>query len=231
MSDETEQNQGLQVAHTPPEISPVRAAKVGSMAAMTETVMAGLAQSLAGEREEPEQQSLLLADPDGEHCLFGGPVKHVASIMDAAKRARGRPKGSQNRRSTDLANYLLSMGYRDPALNLADLANASPAALAVELACLPAVPDATPELLIEAALKAGVMDRDQVVKVMSKAYEMIEDANSELMPFFHAKKPQQVEVKTQALGVMLIGEMPTERPAADAALDLTRVEAPREKDQ
>ncbi|MCZ4076262.1 hypothetical protein [Agrobacterium sp. LMR679] len=91
MSDETEQNQGLQW-HTRREISPERAAKVGSMAAMTETVMAGLAQSIAGEREEPAQQSLLLADPDGENCLFAGPVKHVASIMDAAKRARGGRK-------------------------------------------------------------------------------------------------------------------------------------------
>lgn len=228
MSDETEQNQGLQVAHTPPEISPERAAKVGSMAAMTETVMAGLAQSIAGEREEPEQQSLLLADPDGENCLFAGPVKHVASIMDAAKRARGRPKGSQNRRSTDLANYLLSMGYRDPALNLADLANANPAALAVELACLPNAGDATPEQLMADALKDGKLDRELVFKMMSKAYDMIEDANSELMPFFHAKRPQEVQVKTQALGVMLIGEMPTERPAAGAALDLTRVNAPDE---
>ncbi|QBJ13195.1 hypothetical protein EYD00_07210 [Agrobacterium sp. 33MFTa1.1] len=231
MSDETEQNQGLQGAHTPPEISPERAAKVGSMAAMTETVMAGLAQSLAGEREEPEQQSLLLADPDGEHCLFGGPVKHVASIMDAAKRARGRPKGSQNRRSTDLANYLLSMGYRDPALNLADLANANPAALAVELACLPNADGATPEQLMADALKDGKLDRELVFKMMSKAYDMIEDANSELMPFFHAKKPQQVEVKTQALGVMLIGEMPSERPAADATLNLTRVDAPDKQNQ
>lgn len=228
MSDETEQNQGLQVAHTPPEISPERAAKVGSMAAMTETVMAGLAQSIAGEREQPEQQSLLLADPDGENCLFAGPVKHVASIMDAAKRARGRPKGSQNRRSTDLANYLLSMGYRDPALNLADLANANPAALAVELACLPNDSGATPEQLVADALKDGKLDRELVFKMMSKAYDMIEDANSELMPFFHAKRPQEVHVKETKLGVMLIGEMPTERPAAGAALDLTRVNAPDE---
>ncbi|NSZ06426.1 hypothetical protein G6M14_08640 [Agrobacterium tumefaciens] len=231
MSDETEQNQGLQVAHTPPEISPERAAKVGSMAAMTETVMAGLAQSLASEREEPDQQSLLLADPDGENCLFAGPVKHVASIMDAAKRARGRPKGSQNRRSSDLANYLLSMGYRDPALNLADLANSNPVALAAELACLPTFEGATPEQVMEAAVRTGVLDRDQVFKMMSKAYDMIEDANAELMPFFHAKRPQEVHVKETKLGVMLIGEMPTERPAEGKALDLTRVDAPIEKDQ
>lgn len=226
MSAEDEQSQGLKEAHTPPEISAERAAKVGSAAALTETVMADLAQTVAGEREEPDQPSLLLADPDGDHCLFGGPVKHVASIMDTAKRARGRPKGSQNRRSADLANYLLTMGYRDPALNLADLANASPVALAVELACLPAVPNATPELLMEAALKAGLLDRDQVVKIMSKAYDMIEDANSELMPYFHAKKPQEVHVSKQVMGVMVIGEMPTERRDDKSTFDLTAVDAP-----
>lgn len=228
MSDENQQNQGLPEAHSRPEISAERAAKVGSSAALAETVMADLAQSLADGHEEPEQQSLLLADPDGDHCLFGGPVKHVASIMDTAKRARGRPKGAQNRRSADLANYLLTMGYRDPALNLADLANASPVALAVELACLPAVPNATPELLMEAALKAGLLDRDQVVKIMSKAYDMIEDANSELMPFFHAKKPQEIHVSKQVMGVMIVGDMPTERRDEGSMMNLTAVEAPDE---
>ncbi|MCZ4076261.1 hypothetical protein [Agrobacterium sp. LMR679] len=68
-------------------------------------------------------------------------------------------------------------------------------ALAAELACLPTFEGATPEQAMEAAVRTGVLDRDQVFKMMSKAYDMIEDANAELMPFFHAKRPQEVHVK------------------------------------
>lgn len=226
MSAEDEQNQGLKEAHTPPEISAERAAKVGSAAALTEVAMAGLAQAVAGEREEPDQPSLLLADPDGDHCLFGGPVRHVASIMDTAKRARGRPKGSQNRRSADLANYLLTMGYRDPALNLADLANADPLALAVEMAALPTVEGATPQQLLNAAISAGTLDRLEAAKIAERAFNMVSDANSELLPYFHAKKPQEVHVSKQVMGVMVIGEMPTERRDDKNTFDLTAVDAP-----
>lgn len=226
MSAEDEQNQGLKEAHTPPEISAERAAKVGSAAALTETVMADFAQAVATEREEPDQPSLLLADPDGEHCLFGGPVRHVASIMDTAKRARGRPKGAQNRRSADLANYLLSMGYRDPALNLADLANADPLALAAEMAALPTVEGATPQQLLSAAITSGTLDRLEAAKIAERAFKLVSDANGELMPYFHAKKPQEVHVSKQVMGVMVIGEMPTERRDDKSKLDLTAVDAP-----
>ncbi|KQR30142.1 hypothetical protein ASF91_15100 [Rhizobium sp. Leaf155] len=215
MSAEDEQNQGLKEAHTPPEISAERAAKVGSAAALTEVAMAGLAQAVAGEREEPDQPSLLLADPDGDHCLFGGPVRHVASIMDTAKRARGRPKGSQNRRSADLANYLLTMGYRDPALNLADLANADPVDLAQELS--------QPRKVTSGPNKGDIIEDSMTP---ADALALIMKANAELMPYFHAKKPQEVHVSKQVMGVMVIGEMPTERRDDKSALDLTAVDAP-----
>lgn len=217
MSDENQQNQGLPEAHSRPEISAERAAKVGSSAALAETVMADLAQSLADGHEEPEQQSLLLADPDGDHCLFGGPVKHVASIMDTAKRARGRPKGAQNRRSADLANYLLTMGYRDPALNLADLANADPVELAQELS--------QPRRVTHGP-KMGEIIEDSMTP--ADALALIMKANAELLPYFHAKKPQEIHVSKQVMGVMIVGDMPTERRDEGSMMNLTAVEAPDE---
>ncbi len=220
MSDENEQNQGLQVAHTPPENfpggDPERAAKVGSVTALAEAAMAGLAQSLAGGQAEAEQQSLLLDEMDEQQSLFAGPVAHVASTISGARRARGRPKGSQNKASREFAATLMRMGYRHPGLNLAALANADPVELARELS-------------VEERDKDGVLWR--VGCTPAEAMSFIMKANAELLPYFESKQATKVEVEEKRLGVMFIGQMPTERPAAGAALDLTRVNAPDEKDQ
>jgi hypothetical protein len=178
------------------DIDADRAAKIGATRATAEAAVADLAQRLTG-GDEAEQSELLLADPGEEFSLFAGPVRHVANIRDADKRGRGRPRGSQNRASKDLANYLLSMGYRDPALNLADMANSTPADLAAELGCDP-------------------LD----------AISLILKANAELLPYFHAKRPQQVEVNGKVLGIMVIGEMATDRGGEEQVIDITRADAP-----
>jgi hypothetical protein len=215
MADDDGRILGSDKAHTPAEISPDRAAKVGATRALAEAAMAGLADRLGSDEAEPDQPSLLLADPDGEFCLFGGPVRHVADIRDTAKRARGRPKGSQNKRSADLANYLLKMGYRDPALNLADLANANPHDLAAELS-EPYRPKSGEHKgqLVEGSVTPG------------EALELIMKANVELMAYFHAKRPQAIEVNSQMMGVMVIGEMKTERDDGGKVMEMTRFDAP-----
>lgn len=230
MSDENEQNQGLLGAHSRAEnsgaggdqagldVDPERAAKVGATRAMTEAAMSGLAQQLAAAEPEAEQPSLLF-DEEESGCLFRGPVAHVANMRDAAKRGRGRPPGSQNRRSADLANYLLNMGYRDPALNLADLANADPVALAIELAGLPLVDGVPPREMMAAAIAAGAVKRSDLYEAMVKATQMVADANAELMPYFHAKKPQAIEVNKTLRGFMVFGDMPEAEQRRDT-LDL-----------
>lgn len=194
-------NQGLHRAHTAAapaalDVDQERAAKVGTVKATAEAAMTDLANRLV-EDENPGQHELLLADADEEFVLFKGPVRHVAKLREAAKRGRGRPAGSKNRKSADLANYLLSMGYRDPALNLADLANATPGDLAAELSC------------------------DTV-----DAMELIRKANAELLPYFHSKRPTEIKVDKRIMGVMVLGEMPTEAAQDDETIDLTRVDAP-----
>lgn len=219
MSGENEQNQGLREAHPPADFSgagadrpgldvdPDRSAKVGATKAMAEAAMAGLAQQLATAEPEADQPSLMF-DQDETACLFRGPVAHVANIRDAAKRGRGRPAGSQNKRSADLANYLLSMGYRDPALNLADLANADPAALALELGAIEVNPEMTAAEQLRHLVKAEKLSQAQVIFLIEKAYAMIDDANAELMPYFHAKRPQAIQVDKTLRGFMVFGEMP-----------------------
>ncbi|PZU23928.1 MAG: hypothetical protein DI589_06635 [Shinella sp.] len=235
-----EENQGLREAHTAADfagagaredgaarldVDPARAAKVGTVKATAEAALAGLAERLAGGKEEAEQPSLLF-DLDEPHALFSGPVRHVAETREAAKRARGRPQGSINRRSDDLRNYLLSMGYRDPALNLADLANADPLALAVEAAALPGQGQFTPEQLLDAAVRTGVLERDALAEIVRKARDLVKSANAELMPYFHAKRPQEVHHEVRTLGVMIVGDMPTQKPGDDDVIDLTRVPSP-----
>lgn len=224
-------NSGLHRAHTPPEnsaleVDQARAAKVGTVKATAEAAMAGLAEQLSG-GDEPEQRELLLADPDEEFVLFRGPVAHVADIRDAAKRGRGRPAGSKNRASADLASYLLSMGYRDPALNLADLANADPVRLALELSGLEPRPDLTPHQYFAAAVAAGMLKREQVITLINNAQALMKSANAELMPYVHAKRPQEIKVDKRVLGVMMIGDMPSAAASDEQTIDLTRVEAPR----
>ncbi|NTF67700.1 hypothetical protein [Rhizobium rhizogenes] len=214
MSGEEGENLGHPVAHTPGENAEnsERAAKIGATKAATEAAMAGLAQALAPEAE-PEQQSLLLADPDEEMTLFGGPVKHVASILGDHRRARGRPKGSQNRASKDLAEYLLRMGFSDPALNLAKLANADPVTLAAELS----EPYLSKGQWLEGSMTPG------------DALKLIKDANAELLPYFHAKRPQQVELPAgQQMGVMIIGQMNINQAEESKTIDITRFDAPDE---
>jgi len=223
-------NSGLSEAHTPAgsgalEIDQERAAKVGTTKATVEAAVAGAMERLA-DGDEAEQQELLLADPDEEFVLFKGPVRHVANIREAAKRGRGRPAGSKNRASNDLASYLLSMGYRDPALNLADLANADPLALALELAGLEPREDVTAADHLAAAVQAGMLKRDQVLAVINDAQGLVLKANAELLPYFHSKRPTEIKVDKRVLGVMVIGEMASEKPEDDTTISLTRVDAP-----
>lgn len=226
---EDERNQGLAEAHTRAvsgaaesgaagaarlDVDPERAAKVGAVKATAEAAMAGLAGRLAAGEPEAEQPSLLF-DPDEPLALFAGPVRHVAEKREAGKRARGRPAGSQNRRSDDLRNYLLTMGYRDPALILADIANADPLELAAELSA-PYRPAKGPH--------AGQLVENSITPDV--ALKLIKDAAAELMPYFHAKRPQEVNVSTRVMGVMVIGDMPSAERSDEQVMDVTRVPAP-----
>lgn len=114
--------------------------------------------------------------------LFGALDAEVATFdLDTiapptpAKRGAGRPKGSPNRSTLQLQRYLMSRGYRDPAEFLAATMTMDTRALAARL--------------------AGYKDERRVT--FDEAMEVLNlqrRAAGELMPYFHKRLPQAVEV-------------------------------------
>jgi hypothetical protein len=203
---------------------PERAAKVGATAATVEAAIGDLVAGI-GQAEEFDQPSLMLDEMDEQFALFNGPVRHVAETIDGSRRARGRPKGSQNKNA--FRDVLMRMGFRHPGLNLAALANADPHALAVELSGMPMELDGkSGQPLLQAYLALGLLKRDQVIGLIGKAHELIRSANAELMPYFESKRPTEIDITETVKGVMIIGEMKTDRGADGDILDLTSVPAP-----
>lgn len=235
MSGGDGENLGLPEAHTAPEFSgaaavevdQTRAAKVGAVKATVEAAIGDLVGQLTG-GDEAEQASLMLDEIDEQQALFRGPVRHVADTIDAARRGRGRPKGSQNKASAEFADTLMRMGYRHPGLNLAAMANADPAALAIELGLLPDVPEGMDAMTwLGKMVLAGAVKRDLAVQLMTKAQELISRANAELMPYFESKAPTKVNVNKQALlGVMVFNDTAAADHDELKTMDLTKFDAP-----
>lgn len=201
---------------------PARAAKVGASRAAVEAAMGDLVAGI--EREAGgEQVSMMLDEMDEQLALFSGPVKHVANTLSHS-RARGRPKGSQNKNS--FADTLMRMGFRHPGLNLAAMANADPYDLAVELAALDPVPGMTGLQVLQLQITKGGMERSTVIALVKMAQDMIGKANSELMPYFESKRPTEIAVDSKVMGVMLIGEMAAQQAPDTAFIDLTNVDSP-----
>lgn len=242
MTDDS-RNLGLPGAHTPGENSPAaaiggggggadldqaRAAKVGTVRAMAELAIGDLVGQMTARDEEESQASLMLDEADEQLALFRGPVRHVAEQVERSRKGPGRPKGSKNKASADFAEVLQRMGYRHPGLNLAAMANADPAALAVELGLLPDVPEGWEAYeWLRALVRDGKVNEGVAQGLMKDAYAILGRANAELMPYFVSKAPTKVDVdKKQVLGVMVIGEMGASHQSERRTLDLTKVDAP-----
>lgn len=129
-------------------------------------------------------QALPGADPAdllaGSPDVAGADLLSVASELAAApRRARGRPAGSGNRKNGDMIAYLQALGHRDPWVTLSMIQSADTVALAREL----------------------MLPRGEVFALQLRAADA-------LMPYHHAKKPQQLELPAGELRpLMVIGEM------------------------
>lgn len=133
--------------------------------------------------------------------LFDGPVAHVANTL-RANPGRGRPKGSANKRTVQMRDTLLKMGFQHPMMNLAALANANASELSAELSC------------------------DKL-----DAMKLIQRANEELLPYFESKRPLEVDVRETRLGVLVVGELSAGTPGHGEYLSLTGEVAEAEPDQ
>jgi len=85
-----------------------------------------LAMDVAGEDDEPEQ--LALGD------LLGLPVLPAGQIEQLGSRRPGRPKGARNKRTTDMAEWILRQGS-PPLLTLVRMADMPVDEMAKRLGC------------------------------------------------------------------------------------------------
>lgn len=123
---------------------------------------------------------LLAGLPDGEGV---DALALAAEIVAAPARARGRPLGAANRKNGDLIRYLQARGHRDPMVTLSMIQSADFGAL---------------------CKLVGAGGAKQKLAVLG----IIRGAAADLMPYHHAKKPQQIELPAGDLRpLMVIGEM------------------------
>lgn len=109
---------------------------------------------------------------------LGPDAGHMSVLREARERRRGRPKGAKNKRSDDLAKYLLQFG-EDPLVG------------AIRLASTP------PEVLIEASKQEKVHSFSKVGEprlviermTYAEANALIMRAREMIAPYIHGKKP------------------------------------------
>ncbi len=142
----------------------------------------GVRKGYEADRAAEEQMSLL--DPVSPEEMveareeLGPDAGHMSVLRHARERRRGRPKGARNKRTDDLAKYLLQFG-EDPLVG------------AIRLASTP------PEVLIEASKQEKVHSfrkdgtANLVIERMTyaEANAMIMRARELVAPYIHGKKP------------------------------------------
>lgn len=156
---------------------------------------------------------------DGSPDLGGTDLLTLAAETVAEpRRARGRPKGSANKRNMDMVAYLAALGHRDPMVTLSMLQTADTGELARRLGT-PVIDSAGRPVLTAMLDGDGKPIRDdngELVRTLLirpedplKVAQMQRQAASDMLPYFYAKKPQQLELGdgADARPVMVIGEM------------------------
>lgn len=147
-----------------------------------EKAIADVGRAYAADVAREEQMSLL--DPvSAEEMVeareaLGPDAGHMAVLREARERRRGRPKGARNKRTDDLAKYLLQFG-EDPLVG------------AMRLASTP------PEVLIEASKQEKVHSFSKVGEprivtermTYAEANALIMRARELVAPYLHGKKP------------------------------------------
>lgn len=121
----------------------------------------------------------------------------VKHVAETLEGARGRGRPKGSQNKNSFRDTLLRMGFQHPGVALAQLANATPELLARELSC-----------------------------TRLDAMELIRKANAELLPYFEAKRPTEIQVSESTFGVMIVGTMDTRKPTDTGIIDLENVPQP-----
>ena len=160
------------------------AAQLGDSAPPAALPGADLADLIAGSPDVDAQDLLAIA----------------AELVAAPRRGRGRPAGSLNRKSGDLIAYLRALGHRDPAVTLSMIQTADTMQLAMALR-VPMQEEGKVRKDVDGNVLYNPPNPMLVLELQRKAAEG-------LMPYHHAKIPQQLELPPGvARPVMIVGEM------------------------
>ncbi|MBX3580080.1 MAG: hypothetical protein KF723_22990 [Rhizobiaceae bacterium] len=155
--------------------------------------IAALAAQLGG---EAEQLDLIAGSPDLEDL---DTLAAAANKVASARRARGRPAGSQNRRNSAVFDYLDAMGHRHPAVTLSLIQTADTMELARALGTPMKDDDGHPYVDGEGRVIIQPADPLKVLAIQAKAA-------ADLVPFDLAKK-HHVEQQTRVLHLFMAGKL------------------------
>lgn len=142
-----------------------------------EALAAGAEAALARWQGAPEVQ---------QGSLFGADPAEPDGIgeLAPAPRGRGRPPGSRNKSTEDWSRFLLTR-YRSPLIGLAEIAQATPAALQQELGGAP-----------DSEGKGGV--------TLPECLRIIMSAQQALAPYLHQKQPTALDAGGAGLFTLVI---------------------------
>jgi hypothetical protein len=147
-----------------------------------------------------EQQLALLEPVSPEEMQRAredlGPKVGELTVLEHARKGRGRPKGVRNRRTEDFRRYILGFG-RHPALTMMEIQNTAP------------------EVLIE---RSKMLDPPKRRLSYGDAQQLRLRAAEGLMPFIESKQPVAVELTADGdFNLIIPGLNVTEADAAAAA--------------
>ncbi|WP_026782652.1 hypothetical protein [Pleomorphomonas koreensis] len=129
------------------------------------------------------------------------PIGGARSRLDA-QRGRGRPLGAGNKRSELLREQLLKLGFAHPLVTLATIASSTPDEVAAEM--------------VGGVANLAALPRKLRVDVGKAAVKAISDAADRLAPYFESKRPQQIDVQTDARHLFVVGRIDATAPGSAA---------------
>ena len=125
-------------------------------------------------------------------------VGRAAEQLNAQRRARGRPAGTQNKRNSEVFDYLEARGFKQPELHMAEIISADPVQLSAALA------------MSTTYGPVGVPPTWLVLEIMKLQAKCAAD----LLPYKFAKRHEAKVMHEHKLGIMIGGTLSTQQTEA-----------------
>lgn len=152
--------------------------KIAAQAAVDQ--VKALVETAAAEEEQFELLEPLTADEIHAAREDLGPLAGTVTVMAHARKKRGRPAGSKNRRTDDFERYLRQFG-QDPAITLMQIQSTAPE---------------------ELVARSQMMDPEKRRMSYADAQALRIRCAEALMPFLHGKVPVKVDATIRGVHVI-----------------------------